>query len=207
MTMDRIQNVDPFPPKVYKAHFDGDLSDAIKRIHANSVMVPTDRGVMKGGGRTNAGMDDLPHQWPEMQTFMGWLKPHIIEVWKAWELTQPIDLKVWKSWYNRTNSNAYVEEHDHGGSHIAVSFYMQKPEGSGNIEFRNTEQPMWVNYPRNIIKGKANDFWCEVPAETGDCLIFPGWLSHRVQPNPLQDYRIVFSCNIHGVSEYSPVLI
>jgi uncharacterized protein (TIGR02466 family) len=142
-----------------------------------------------------------------MSEFMTWMAPRIREVWRRWYLTEPVELKIWKSWFNVTSNSAYVEEHDHGGSHIAVSFYLKKPKGSGNIEYRNTEQPMWVNYPRNIVKGKANDFWCEVEGDEHDILIFPGWLSHRVQPNPLKEQRIVFSCNIHGVTEYSPVLI
>lgn len=203
-----INAVDPSLCKVWKVKYDKDLSDAIARMRKESLMVAPNRGVIKAGGITNAGLvGGDPHTWPQMQNFMEWLAPHLREVWRSWNLSEPVELKIWKSWFNITKQEAYVEEHDHGGSHIAVSFYLKKPKGSGNIEFRNHEQPMWVNYPRNLEKGKSQDFFMEVEADELDCLIFPGWLSHRVQPNPLKEERIVFSCNVHGVTEYSPVLI
>lgn len=202
-----IDDVTPWPPLIHKVHFKGELEPAIRRIRKNALLIDPNRGVMKGGGKTSAGDDDMPHLWPEFDEFMNWLKPSVEKLWTDVYKLTPADLNVFKSWTNITNNDAYVEEHDHGGSHFAISFYIIKPHGSGNIEFRNTNREVWSNYPRQRSGNGVNDYYTEVKAQERDCLIFPGWLSHRVQPNTTKEERIVFSMNIHGTTGNSPVLI
>jgi len=186
-------------PLVYKAHYDGDLEQAVKKIRMTTMNVPPNVGVMNGGGKTTV-RDGSPHTWPEFEDFMQWLKPQVETLWQQWDLS-PATLNVAKSWCNVTKDNAYVQEHDHGGCHFAVSFYVRKPDNSGNIEFRNLDKELYSNFPMHR-KG-----WIEVPAGEQDVLIFPGFLSHRVQPNPTDKERIVLSFNIHGDTGNSPVLL
>jgi uncharacterized protein (TIGR02466 family) len=200
-----IENVTPWAPIIHKVHFKGELEPAIKKIRANAILIDPNRGVMKGGGKTSAGDIDMPHLWPEFDEFMTWLKPHVEDLWSNVYKLNPAELNVYKSWTNITSNNAYVEEHDHGGSHFAVSFYIKKPKDSGNIEFRNFNRELWSAYPKQTVT--CNRFFTEVEAEERDCLIFPGWLGHKVQPNTTNQERIVFSMNIHGTTGNSPVLI
>jgi len=187
-------------PLVYKATYTGDLHEAVKRIRSTALNIKPNKGVMNGGGVTtvNEGTE-MPHTWNEFNEFMLWLKPQVEKLWKEWNL-DPAELAIAKSWCNITKNLAYVEEHDHGGCHWAVSFYLTKPEGSGNIEFRDLDKELYSNFPM------ARPGWTEVPANQGDVLIFPGFLSHRVQPNPTNEERIVLSFNIHGDTGNSPVL-
>ena len=186
-------------PLVHKINYPGDLSEAVSKIRKQLITTKPNVGVMSGGGKTTVG-DGLPHTWPEFEEFMLWLKPKVEQLWKDLDLTD-CDLQVMKSWCNATKNNAYVTEHDHGGCHFAVSFYVRKPKDSGNIEFRNIQKELYANYPMH------RQGWIEVEAEEQDLLIFPGFLSHRVQPNTTDQERIVLSFNIHGVNNHSPVLL
>ena len=202
-----IDDVTPWPPLIHKVHFKGELDPAIRRIRKNALLIDPNRGVMKGGGKTSAGDDDMPHLWPEFDEFMNWLKPSVEKLWTDVYKLTPADLNVFKSWTNITKSSGYVEEHDHGGCHFAVSMYLEKPEGSGDIQFRNMNLPLNANTPKDGKANGINDYFTEVKAVTGDALIFPGWLPHRVPANPTDKERIVFSFNVHGVSPGSPIII
>ena len=186
-------------PLVYKLNYPGNLSEAVDRIRKEMVTTKPNVGVMSGGGKTSVG-NGLPHTWPEFEEFMLWLKPEVEQLWNDLNLTQ-CDLQIMKSWCNVTKNNAYVEEHDHGGCHFAVSFYVRKPDNSGNIEFRNLQKELFTNFPMH------RKSWIEVEAQEQDVLLFPGFLSHRVQPNTTDQERIVLSFNIHGINQHSPVLL
>ena len=112
---------------------------------------------------------------------------------------------ILKSWTNIQRNKAYVEEHDLVV--VLAGMYLESPEGSGNIQFRNQLIFLQNNTPKIWKQAGINDYFTEVEAVTGDALIFPGWLSHRVPPNPTDQERIVLSFNIHGISVGSPTLI
>jgi len=206
--IDGLINATPWAPLIYKMHYPGDLTDVVRKVRAEHLMVQPNIGVMKGGGKTSVlNQATAPHSWSEMKPILDWLRPYVKEIWKQWQYQPDIELSIFKSWTNITANQGYVEEHDHGGSHFAVSMYLEKPEDSGDIQFRNMNLPLNSNAPKFEQPGGINDYYTEVKCETGDALIFPGWLPHRVPANPTNKERIVFSFNIHGVSPGSPIVI
>lgn len=187
------------PNLVWKSHFDGDLSSAAIRAIKETILHPANAGSMRGGGKTNANHNlQDPHLWPELGDLMYWLRFEAGKVWEEWDL-QPLPLEVQNSWTNVTINGGFVAEHDHSPSHMSIAVYLDKPEGSGNIEFRNPLHSSWTYMPRSHRDLSKQDFYQEVGAITGDVLFFPGWLSHRVQPNVTDKNRVVMSLNIIGV--------
>ena len=194
-------NVTPWAPLIYKIHYPGDLTSIVQKVRAEHVMTQPNIGVMSGGGKTSVlNQGKAPHGWTEMTPILEWFRPHIKEIWKQWQFQSDIELNI-------TKSDGYVEEHDHGGCHFAVSMYLEKPEGSGDIQFRNMNLPLNSNTPKQHVPNGINDYFTEVKCNTGDALIFPGWLPHKVPGNPTDKERIVFSFNVHGVSPGSPIVI
>ena len=199
MSHSTIQPVSTTPTLVWKVSYPGDLTSAVTRATKETMLMPPNTGSMRGGGKTNANHNKVdPHMWNELHDFMVWLQPFVNQVWQEWHM-QDIPLEVMNSWTNITNQNGFVTEHDHSPSHMAASIYLNKPEGSGNIEFRNPLHSSWTYMPRSHEDLSKQDFWQEVPCDTNDVLLFPAWLSHRVQENTVNENRVVMSMNIVGV--------
>ena len=194
-----ITPINTTPTLVWKATYPGDFAPAAKKAFTDTMLMPADAGSMRGGGRTNANHNvQDPHMWDELHDFMVWLEPVVKQVWQEWDM-QDIQLDVMNSWTNITNKGGFVIEHDHSPAHMALSIYLDKPEGSGNIEFRNPLHSSWTYMPRSHDNYSKQDFWQEVICNTNDVLIFPAWLSHRVQANKVNANRIVMSMNVIGV--------
>jgi len=188
------------PNLIYKAHYSGDLGSAVSKAIADTVLHPENMGSMRGGGKTTANhTNQPPHTWSELEDFFKWFWPTAEHVWKQWDLNEDVQLTTENSWTNVENKKGYVLEHDHAPSHMAVSIYLQKPEHSGNIEFRNVMQPLWSGFPRKLQDKDMHDFYKEVETVSGDVVFFPGFVSHRVQPSESNELRVVMSMNINGV--------
>lgn len=190
--------INTIPILVWKATYPGNFSSACSRAIKETVLMPENAGSMRGGGKTNANHNPLdPHMWEELHDFMIWLQPIVNNVWKEWDM-QDLPLEVMNSWTNITNQNGYVVEHDHSPAHMAASVYLNKPEDSGDIEFRNPLHSSWTYMPRSHTDFSRQDFWQSVQCNTNDVLLFPAWLSHRVQANQVNENRVVMSMNIVG---------
>lgn len=211
--MQGLIDATPWPPLIHKIHYPGDLTDVVRKVRAEHVLTQPNVGVMKGGGKTSVmNQSTAPHTWDEFKPILKFMIPYVKEIWMRNKYTLDIELNIFKSWTNITNNDGYVEEHDHGGCHFAVSMYLEKPEGSGDIEFRNMNLPLNSNAPKYGGTFEEddlgiNEYFTKVPAVAGDILVFPGWMPHRVPPNPTGNDRVVFSCNIHGVTAGSPIVI
>jgi len=83
--------------------------------------------------------------------------------------------------------------HHHGPSVVAISTYLNQPENSGYIEFKNPLEYHNTCYPYPIDDEISN--WKEVKTKTGDVVMFPGWLRHRTQQNRSNENRWVLTTN------------
>ena len=73
------------------------------------------------------------------------------------------------------------------------------------MEFENQGRTLFANYPRFAQnKSKLHNYYTEVEVQQGDVVFFPGWLSHRSQPNKSLDRRIVMGMNWHCELERPP---
>ena len=197
-----IKPVITTPILAWRSHFDGDLQPAIRRALKETMLMPTDAGSMRGGGRTTANHNEQdPHNWLELREFVDWFMPLAENVWKEWDM-QDLPLEFINSWTNVTNNNGSVVEHDHAPAHMAFAFYLQKPKDSGNIELRNINHSSWAYMPRSHEHLSRQDYFQEVQCNSGDLVIFPAWLAHRVQPNKTNENRIVLSGNLIGIKHY-----
>jgi uncharacterized protein (TIGR02466 family) len=187
------------PNLVYKFHYTGDLGPATTRAISDTCIHPSNVGSMRGGGKTTANhTNQPPHTWEELKDLFVWLEPKMYDVWKSWDMAD-LPLHTENSWTNIQAKGGYCLEHDHSPSHMSLAIYLQKPENTGNIEFRNPLQTSWSHMPRRFVDGDMHDFFHSVDATTGDVVIFPGWLSHRVQLNQTDEIRVVMSMNVNGV--------
>jgi hypothetical protein len=109
-----------------------------------------------------------PHRWPEFQPVMDHLKTLVED---PGEIT--------KSWFNVTLNGGVMKDHIHfQAPHSVFVYYINCNPDHPHLEFL------------------VDDEWIESPCVSGDWLLFPKPLHHRVPENNSTGDRISISINI-----------
>ena len=136
-------------------------------------------------------VDSMPHTWPELGPYIGWLSSLMPHIGEAWNLN-PCRIQLMNSWFNCHLPGARSTQHEHGSVDIVVSAYPRFPVNGGRIEFKDPLEYHWHGYPS---KGDRNVYWKPVDLEENDVVIFPGWIKHRTELNTSQENRYVLTVN------------
>lgn len=182
-----------FQPYIWKFKYEFDIDRLENKIQELFSLVEKNSKLEKGNAVSSVSLSETlqPHTWDELADFQEWLGSKL-EIPKDYYRFYDRMSKVSNSWMNRHLKGGYTEEHCHTGSTLVASCYLKCPLDSGNIEFRNPLEyhlNSWPVHPEEIM-------FQEIPVETNDVLIFPGWLKHRVQPNNTDRERLVLTINI-----------
>jgi uncharacterized protein (TIGR02466 family) len=97
--------------------------------------------------------------------------------------------------------------HVHPGCLMSGVYYIQAPEGAGNIEFIEPRTVHLMNQPKFQSNSKrAKENWTKVRFDPvpGRMIIFPSWLYHAVDPNTSKEpgekaNRVIVSFNLNQV--------
>jgi uncharacterized protein (TIGR02466 family) len=106
------------------------------------------------------------------------------------------NLIISQMWANVNGINSYNKSHQHPDSFISGVYYLTSPKNSGNIVFEDPRNP-WC-----ILQGSYTELnyfsATEVQYEPspGLLILFPSYLSHRVEINNNKDDRISISFNV-----------
>jgi len=111
-------------------------------------------------------------------------------------------IKITNYWANINRKHCYNVDHAHQGSLLSAVFYVKVPENSGKITFLNANAPVIESYLHgknlnlnydSVYCALSSTFTAE-PKE--NCvIIFPSWLTHRVEPSGSDEDRISISFN------------
>jgi hypothetical protein len=82
------------------------------------------------------------------------------------------------SWVNKIYPNGFVKYHSHYPCDLAIVWYIDIPDNSGNF----------------ILQYENNDY--VVPISTGDVLAFPAGMIHSTEPNQSGKPRYVMATNV-----------
>jgi uncharacterized protein (TIGR02466 family) len=123
----------------------------------------------------------------------GYAKSHVIRIGTMWSIINPPG----------SSNRAHV----HPGCLWSGVYYIQAPEGAGNIEFFEPRTAHLMNQPKYEPKSKrAKENWTKVRfvPTPGRMIIFPSWLYHGVDPNISKEqgrkaHRIIISFNLNQV--------
>jgi uncharacterized protein (TIGR02466 family) len=100
-------------------------------------------------------------------------------------------IKMIESWINFYNKNDYQFDHEHTGD-ISGVYYYQTNANDGNIVFSNP------NVSTKLQRFPSNSFSKSIyyKPRIGKIVLFPSWLTHRVEPNKTDDTRISIAFNL-----------
>jgi uncharacterized protein (TIGR02466 family) len=116
------------------------------------------------------------------------------------KLTPHID----EMWVNISRKDNSVVGHNHLPYLMNGVVYLKKGADSGNIVFENPSSLIVCLQPLGFTGSTdvAFNIEKEIVVETGDVLIFPGWLRHRTLSNSADDERVVLSFNVGCTGHY-----
>lgn len=98
-----------------------------------------------------------------------------------------------ESWVNLHERGGFNRVHLHEGRLLSGVFYLQAPEGSGRLTFRDP-RPGVLHSP---FKGGGSNAHSDIQLmpEAGLAVLFPHWLDHYVEPHDSDTPRIAISFN------------
>lgn len=182
-----------FPPNIWKFKYNFDQELLLPKINNLFSLVDKNSALESGNAVSTVTLppEMQPHTWSELGHFQNWLGSKIAEIRKAHEFLFTYS-EVTQSWLNKHGRGGKTLEHNHNFVTFGVAAYISLPPGSGYIEFKDPleyHKSSFPIYPEESL-------YKELPAETGDVIIFPGWMRHRVQENQTDNERIVLTMNI-----------
>tara|TARA_A100000172_G_scaffold56052_1_gene36103 strand:+ start:1569 stop:2189 length:621 start_codon:yes stop_codon:yes gene_type:complete len=106
-----------------------------------------------------------------------------------------IELYVTQSWLNYTKENQYHHQHSHPNSIISGVFYFDCNKENDKIKFLNTD---YQQISPEINDSKFNlwnstSWW--FPVETGQLIMFPSYIDHKVDNKKGNNIRISLAFN------------
>lgn len=108
------------------------------------------------------------------------------------------NLEVKNIWVNINYYKDFNLPHTHSTNLISGVFYVQVPENSGNIVFKNPAEKLELNDHQidHFIEYNSSK-WAMRPIDLG-LILFPSWLVHYVEPNlNKENKRISIAFNVN----------
>ena len=190
-----------FPEPLWRGHYPGDLTalqEKTLEFLNNSEKLNT---ALEGGrGASSSSEHEMPHMWRESADFYAWLARPMEEIWTEWGFPKMPPRRISKSWANFHPPGAWTKEHTHNRTDQVAVLYLQAPMDCGHLQIMNPLFYHWENSPRG-----PRCSWVDVPIETGDVVIFPGWMLHRSGVNKSDEDRITININILASPDLIPI--
>jgi uncharacterized protein (TIGR02466 family) len=101
-----------------------------------------------------------------------------------------------QAWVNLSPPGASNAVHFHPNSHLSGVYYIQTPEGCGEIYFKDPRTPGLMFRPPVAVETAYTATEVALGAEAGRMYVFPSWLEHGVRPNRSESDRIGISFNV-----------
>ncbi len=102
----------------------------------------------------------------------------------------PFELQSWINIHDRGGFNFL---HMHDGTLLSGCFYLQVPQGSGNLVFRDPRPGVLHGFSKGSGANACKDV--QLRPEAGLLVLFPHWLEHYVEPHGGDAPRMVVAFN------------
>ncbi len=152
------------------------------------------RVVSNGGGWQS---DDLDMATPELAELLAQVQARLDEVHRAFEFNPAMRQVITQAWININQKGHFNYSHDHPGSLFSAVYYVNGGPDKGELEFKTPITPHTYTISNEIVSN-FNSFTGHamvIPPVTGDLLIFPAWILHRVNMSRSDDARISIAFN------------
>jgi uncharacterized protein (TIGR02466 family) len=122
------------------------------------------------------------------------------EYWKELDYYDGLEPFVAQVWSNKTPKGGWIHSHIHLSIPLTAILYVDASPEQGNIIFENPNDMLLAAQPINYRK--KIQFEHEMEVNTGDFVIFPAFLRHKVLPNNTDRDRLILGFNYASKGEY-----
>ena len=115
------------------------------------------------------------------------------EYWKELDYFEGLEPYVLDMWANITPKDGWVNSHLHISMPLNAVLYLDASPEQGNLIIENPNDQLLATQPVNYKE--TYQFEQEVDVHTGDFIIFPGYIKHKVKPNTTDRPRAILGLN------------
>jgi uncharacterized protein (TIGR02466 family) len=152
------------------------------------------------GGVSTYFTDNQLHKREEFKTLSEFVLQQARAYWTVLDVYEGLEPEIDLCWSNIHTDNSYTSHHSHSLSPVVASFYLEAPKNSGDIVFINPMEYSLTHIPHNAAIESIIE--TAVHIETGDLVLFPGWVRHKTQENNSGKDRIVITFNLRYKGKY-----
>jgi uncharacterized protein (TIGR02466 family) len=197
-----MSTIDIFPTTIYKTSYNeieslqADILPGLEDIFLKAEK-NNQRNIKQGVSSFDI-ISDL-HTQDTYKTLVEFINCHAQVYWKTLGYSTKLNPVIRHMWANRYNSNGYIELHNHSPINIVGTFYLKKQADVANIVLEHPNHILLNHQPIAYGPTAYKQFEQEINTESGDLLMFPGYLQHRTLVNTSTEDRIIIGFNITGV--------
>lgn len=169
-------------------------NDRIEKFCLESKRNSPGRVISNGGGWQS---DNLDPATPELMELFAQVGKRLEEVHRAFEFSTSLRQVITEAWININQKGHFNYSHDHPGSLFSAVYYVKGGADKGELELKTPIAPHTYTISNEMV-ASFNAFTGHamvIPPVTGDLLIFPSWLLHRVNMSQSEEDRISIAFN------------
>lgn len=196
-----MSTIDLFPTKIYKTKYTGNLeelkqllepvlADSFEKAKTNNQIA------MRGAGISAFYVQRDLHTLSITQPLVEFINKHINAYWKELGYTNKVRPKLLHMWANNYTTGAFIDTHNHAPIPIVGVFYLNKEPGVANLVIENPNDIVLNHQPVDLGDTAYKQFESEIDTESGDLVLFPGYLRHKTLPNTSNKNRIIIGINV-----------
>ncbi len=197
MTKKKIYNLFPVPIFQYKIKNYQEINQELLNYILELQKINKIGNAHSNKGGWHSPNFDLVNEGPPINfinKFKDFLK-HIISSDMGWEYI-PNKQRIVAMWAIINKKNSFNVMHNHQNCYLSASYYVRKPEDSGDITFFDPKEAKTYRFPKIEKYTEYSAGTVTIKPEEGDLLIFPSYLYHAVGENLSDDNRVVLSFNV-----------
>jgi len=157
------------------------------------------RVISNGGGWQS---DNIATDTPELAELFAAVRQRLDEVHRAFDLHASMRQVITEAWININGKGHFNYSHDHPGSLFSAVYYVKGGADKGELELKTPIIPHTYTISNEMVGG-FNAFTGHamvIPPITGDLVIFPSWLLHRVNISRSDEDRISIAFNARAAT-------
>jgi uncharacterized protein (TIGR02466 family) len=185
-----------FPFKIYKTHYDKHewIKENLfsKLDTAFDAAVHNNQHFQRDGNVCTYHVEaDINRRYPEeTKDLVAFTEAAARDYWKELDYFPGLDPFILEIWANKSPRGGYIASHLHLSLPFTAVYYVDASPEQGNLVFENPSDLLLSAQPVNYLAGKYQ-FEHEVEVNSGDLLIFPGYMKHRSIPNRTDRPRLI----------------
>ena len=204
MGKSKVDMLDMFSIPLIHCELDEDTSELRQCtdyvLNTNQVDVDEYKIFQKSGLKETIDFEfRVLEQFPKMKQMFTHISNRLIKE----GLNYDNELEISSSWFTKTHKGESSPMHDHKNCVFsAVYYYGDYDDKVGNLIFKNPIVNL-TSYRLNVGKSnKFNTYDIEITPQSGSLLIFPSYVSHKIDVHKSEIPRLSLAFNMVPVGQY-----